>query len=149
MTHEEKTALVSLFVTILVFGYYALRFSGLYAEGYFTGEDAFVKTGWEILYLIGYGIIAQIIGQIAFSILYAIATNDAKPSFVVDERDKLINLKGVRWGYGATGAGLTLCFVALAMGWDPVLVFNLVIFSIAIGATLETLVRVILYRIGG
>jgi len=148
MTHEEKNAIVSLFVTVLVFGYYGFRFSGLYAEGYFTGDDAMTRTGWEILYLIGYGIIAQIIGQISFAIIYAIATNDPKPSFLVDERDKLITLKGVRYGYAVMGGGLTLSFIALAIGWDPVIVFNMVVFSLAFGAAVETLVKVALYRVG-
>lgn len=148
MTHEEKNAIVSLIVTILVFGYYGFRFSGLYAEGYFTGPDAMTRTGWEILYLIGYGIIAQIIGQILFAIIVAIVTNDRKPSFLIDERDRMITLRGVRYGYGVTGGALTLCFIALAMGWDPVIVFNMVVFSIAAGATIETLVKVALYRMG-
>lgn len=149
MSYEEKNALISLIVTIGVFGYYGLRFSGLYAEGYFTGPDAMTRTGWEILYLIGYGIIAQIIGQIVLTIVFSILSNDPKPSFVIDERDRQIGLRGMRIGYGFAGTGVTLSMVALAFGWDPVIVFNLVIFSIAAGAFTETLAKVLLYRIGG
>ncbi|MGR3722672.1 hypothetical protein [Abyssibius alkaniclasticus] len=149
MSYEEKNSIISLIVTIGVFGYYGVRFSGLYAEGYFTGPEAMTRTGWEILYLIGYGIIAQIIGQIVLTILFSILANDPKPSFVVDERDRLISLRGVRFGYAFAGGGVTLSIVALAFGWDPVIVFNLVIFSIAAGAFVETLVKVVLYRIGG
>jgi len=148
MSHEEKNAIVSLIVTLVVFGYYGFRFSGLYAEGYFAGPDAMTRTGWEILYLIGYGIIAQIIGQIVFAIIFAIITNDRKPSSLIDERDRMITLRGVRYGYGFMGGGVTLCFLALAIGWDPVIVFNLILFSIAAGAAVETLVKVVMYRIG-
>ncbi|MEX0971332.1 MAG: hypothetical protein WD046_12890 [Paracoccaceae bacterium] len=149
MSFEERNAVISLIVTVGVFGYYGFRFSGLYGEGYFTGPDAMTRTGWEILYLIGYGVIAQIVGQIVLSIVFSILANDSNPSFRIDERDRQISLRGVRFGYGVAGGGITLSMVALAYGWDPVIVFNLVIFSLAAGALVETLVKVVLYRIGG
>lgn len=149
MTHEEKNAYVSLVVTLLVFTYFGRHFAGLYSEGYFVGDEAMVRLGWEIIYLIGYGIAAQVIGLIGFAIVYAIITNDHKPSFIVDERDKLITLKAVRIGYGFAGAGMMIAFIALAMGYDPILVFTAIVLSLALGGLMENLSKIILYRMGG
>lgn len=149
MSFEEKNSIISLFTAVVVFGSYGFYLSGQFAAGYYDSPDAFTRAGRTILWLIGTGIVVQILSHILFSILFAIVTNDPKPSFRVDERDRQISFRGSKVGYGFSGTGITASMVALAVGWDPVLVFNLVVFSIAAGNILECLVKVVLYRIGG
>jgi hypothetical protein len=148
MTYQEKNAITSLISTFIVFGIYYFQIFQFYQAGRFDAADANSFLGKAILVLIFGGIVVTIITAIVFNILHAIATNDPKPSFVVDERDQMIELRSTRVSYYVMGAGFVCSMGVLAMGHSPILVFNLIVTSFGIGATIEGVMRLIYYRRG-
>ncbi len=148
MPHQEKNIYASLISAALIFGAYFWYVYALYQDGGFDGADANSLIGKSILGLIIGGIIINIIMHIVINIIFAALENDPKPSFVVDERDKLIELRALRVSYYIFGAGYVASMIALAMGQTTFMVFNLIILSCAIATVTEALFQLALYRRG-
>ncbi len=148
MPYQEKSAIISVFVGVIIFALYFYFTWQNFQSGLFEGADAGAQIGRSILWLIGGGIILNIIAHIGFSIIHAIVTNDQKPSFVVDERDKLIELLSLRFAYYIFGAGFLISMIALALNQSFFIVFNIIIFSAFIASLVEGLMQIFLYRRG-
>ncbi len=149
MSYNEKNNYVELFSTLAVFGYYFLHTSQLIMEGAFTGADASRLLGQSILWLLGASVVVHVIAQVVFAIGMAVITRDHNPSYVIDERDQMIELKGMRVGYFVSGGGFVCSMIALAMGYDVALVFYFVVAAFALGSIGDNLTRIIMYRMGG
>lgn len=134
MTHLQRNNVAAILSTLLVFGIYALRLPGQIASGRFDGPDGFAELGGSVLWLIGTGIVVTIVVTILTSIIYAIATNQPKPSFVIDERDRLIELRGVKVMAMASGISFVFAMMALALGYSPFSAFHIIIFGFAFGS---------------
>ena len=148
MPYQEKSAIISIFCGVIIFAFYSYFTLQNYQNGLFEGADAGVQIGKSILWLIGGGIILNIIAHIGFSIIHAIITNDQKPSFVVDERDKLIELRALRFAYYIFGAGFLVSMIALAFNQSFFIAFNILIFSAFVASLVEGLMQIFLYRRG-
>ncbi len=148
MTYQEKNVAVSLISGVIVFALYAYFTRQMYQAGVFEGPGAGAQIGKSILWLIFGGIIVHIIAQIIFSIAHAIITKEAKPSSVVDERDRLIELRALRVAYYIIGAGFVGAMIALALEQTYFLTFNIMIFSFFAASVVEGLVQLFLYRRG-
>jgi hypothetical protein len=133
---------------VLVFGIYYAVVIQMVQDGCFDEADATALLGKSILLLIIGGIVLNIIMAIVFNIVFAIAENESQPSFVVDERDKLIELRGLRISFYITGAGVILAMGALALGQSALLVFNLIVASFALGDVIGNIVMLRIYRRG-
>ncbi len=148
MSHQVRTTYASLFSGILIFVLYFWRISYLNGQGRFDGPDAMAVLAKTFLLMIPGGIILTIISMILTSIIFAIATNDAKPSFVVDERDRMIELRALRVSYYIFGAGFIGAMVALALGQTVFTVFNLIIAAMMLATIAEGLIQLALHRRG-
>ena len=148
MSHQEKNNYASLISTILVFGYYLWHVSGMFRAGEFAGAHATSLIGKSILVLIVGSIIVNIVVHILFEIFHAIITRDPEPSLVVDERDKLIELRALRISHYILGAGFVFAMGALALEQSPFMVFYLLIFSFAVSSLAENIIQLFLYRRG-
>ncbi|MCF6326345.1 MAG: hypothetical protein L3J21_03520 [Devosiaceae bacterium] len=148
MPYQEKSAIVSLVSGVIVFALYYYFIRQMYQAGTFEGPGAGAEIGKSILWLIFGGIVVNIIGHIVFSIIYAIANKEADPSIVIDERDKLIELRALRVAYYIFGAGFVAAMIALAVGQTYFLTFNILIFSFFIAGVAEVLMQLFLYRRG-
>jgi hypothetical protein len=148
MTHKEKSIIVALISSFLVFGIYVWLILGMYQSGRFDGSDAAALMGKSILLLILAGIAVNIAVTITFHILFAIATNDPKPSFLVDERDKLIELKGMQAMVVTFGFGLVAAMAVLALGTAPHTVFLGIIVTMFAASAADDITRLYLYRRG-
>lgn len=148
MPHEQKSVLATLFTTILVFGYFFLEFQSMSQSGILAQPDAGAIVGKAILWLIGASVVINIVAHILMSIIFAIATNDSNPSFVVDERDKIIEMKGMRISFITFGIGFVASIIALATGTTPAVVFILIIYCCAAASITDSLARLYLYRRG-
>ena len=74
-------------------------------------------------------IAGNIITNIVINIVHAIKTQkDEEVRFIEDERDKLIELKGVRVSYIAFSIGVFLSMLTFALGQPPLVMFSLIIF---------------------
>jgi len=90
----------------------------------------------------------MIIGTILFSIVFAIATHDPKPSFIVDERDNLFSRRSILAVVIFAGGGFLVSIAGLAWGWSALLAFNVIYFSFATGSFAGDLTKLISYRRG-
>jgi len=148
MSFEQKNIYVSLFSGTLVFAIYFWRVSAMFADGRFDAADASSLIGKSILLLMAGGIALHIAATFLFNILYAIAANEPDQSFLVDERDRDFELRALRIAYHSFGAGYVISMIALALGYTPFVVFNLIIFSCFVSTTAEGLARLFFYRRG-
>ena len=148
MNHQVRTTYASLFSGILIFVFYFWRISYLSGQGRFEGPDAMPLLAKTFLLMIPGGIVITIVSMILSSIIFAIATNDAKPSFVIDERDRLIELRALRISYYIFGAGFICSMTALALGYTAFTVFNLIIGSMMLATISEGLIQLAMHRRG-
>lgn len=149
MPYEAKNIYAALISSVLIFGIYYIVVSGMYADGRFEGGDAMSLLAKVILMVMAGGILLHIVVTIALHIILAISAREEKPSFVVDERDKMIELRGLQVSYYVFGAGFVGTLIAMAYGASPFAVFNLLFASCAMAAFTEGLLRLYLYRRGG
>lgn len=148
MTHEERTNLMSILTGLLVISYIGWSVYSKAEAGVFAGPDALMIWARTVLWAIPIGIIMMIVMMIFFNIVYAIATNNPKPSFVVDERDQSIKIWGLRVTGGAISTGFIISLLGLALGWSAFVAVNVIFFSLAIGDLLGGLTKLVLYRRG-
>lgn len=147
MSYNERNNIVSLSSNLLLFGIYFARIFQMYQSG--DVNSAAVFSLWATILVLG--IVAQIastiIAAIVFNIVSMVKTNQEEPT-IADERDNLIELKGSRNAYYVLSVGVLLSMLALIMNMSPLLMFNMLIFSALISATIGDLSRLYLYRRG-
>ncbi len=148
MNFEVKNIYAGFASMIIIFSIYFSVVIRMYGEGRFEGPEGMALLGKMILVLMAGGIVLHILMVILANILLAILQNDPEPSFVVDERDKLIELRGLRVSYYIFGAGYVVAMIALAMGVAAFWVFNLLLVFCALSALTEGVVKLVLYRRG-
>jgi len=148
MTYQHKTAMASLIATVLVYTIYTLTVLPMYFSGGFDGAEGARALGWAVLTVIGVAIVANILATILFSILHAIVTREPKPSFVVDERDRLFEMQGLRAFLYSGGLGFLLAMIFLSQGATFFVVIHLILFGFATGDVLSNVMRHKLYRQG-
>jgi hypothetical protein len=148
MSHQEKGAIVSLISALIVFVLYALYALDLYQDGHFSGPEASSLVGKSAFLMIIVGIGVRIVVQILFSVTEAIVTQE-KDHPVTDERDKLIELKGMQIAF------ISFCFSFLAlMGilaldmLSPHMVILLTILSLYLASIVADSIKIFLYRRG-
>ncbi len=148
MNFEVKNTYAGIASTVMIFAIYYIVASGMYAAGRFEGPEGLALLGKAILALMAGGIVMHIVMLILANIVFAIIQRDPKPSFVVDERDKLIELRGLRVSYYVFGAGYVASMIAMAMGMGAFGVFNLLLAFCALSALVEAVLRLVLYHRG-
>jgi len=148
MTHQERNNLVAIINSLLVTGFFATRIFQMYQQGAFEGPDGLAIWAQTVLWIIPASIIGSIVLTILFNIFYAIATNNSKPSFVVDERDKMLSNRSMITTMIVVSAGFILSLVALAFGWPSFVVLNMILLSFAVGDLIGSLVKLVMYRWG-
>ncbi len=148
MPQQEKTAIVSLFSITIVFGFYLYFTRQNYQAGLFDAPDANALIGKSILWLIFGGVVFQLIAQIVFNIIYAIITKDANTSSLIDERDKLIELRTLRIAYYIIFVGFITTMIALAMGQSIFISIHFLLSFTVIAGIVESLMQIFFYRRG-
>lgn len=146
MTYQERQAVGNLMAGILIFGVYFYWIWRAIDGGLLDTASAATTIGRGILVLIIGGIIVTIGVQILTSIGISIINRDPEPSFVVDERDRLLELRAMRVSYIITGIGFVASMVALALGSMPLVVSQYIVLSFAVGTLFESILMLIFYR---
>jgi DMSO/TMAO reductase YedYZ heme-binding membrane subunit len=148
MSFLHKNIYAYLFSTVLVFGVYFWRMAVMYQDGRFDGADATSLLGQSVLILIAVTILLTLVSSIVFNNLLAIKMCDHGSSYVIDERDRQIELRGMRISEIVTGIGFMLAMAALALGQEPFLVFNIIVFGFASASVAGGVAKLFLYRRG-
>jgi len=164
MSYHEKKTIVSILTGILLLTAYSIYSLGKVQSGMADVDDLkFWAT--TILIFIGIGIVASIIIQIVFHILLSIAIaikeqvkngtcddeeieKNLELEMVEDEMDKLIELKSMKVGFVIVIIGFVLAMVSLVLNYAPVVMINILFFSLGIGSIIGSVTQIYFYRRG-
>ena len=148
MSYQEQRVAVSLITALIVFTAYALYMFGLFQDGRFEGPDANSLVGKSTFVLIGASIVVTIVVQILFAIIHAIVTRE-RDDYIVDERDRLIELRSMKVGFIAFSIGFVAAMGLLALDMlAAYAIFLLIIASMFLANVVGDVTKLFLYRRG-
>lgn len=147
MTYHEKSIAIALSILVLMYGVYGVALYEMFQDGRFASPDATSLLGKSILALMAGVFVVTVVVRIGVTVVEAIAARDAHP-VITDERDKLIELRGLRISHFVFAGGFVLSMIALAFGEPPFVVINLVICALGAGEVSGSLGQLYLYRRG-
>ena len=164
MSYQEKRTITTIITGLLVLAAYCLYAFNPVRMSTLTPGDL---KPWAVsmLIFIDIGVGASIIIQIVFHILLSISIAvkekmnnrdcDDKviektigAEMIEDERDKLIELKASKVGFGVAGGGFLLALLAIVLKYSPVVMLNILFFTMSLGSIIEGFVQLAFYRRG-
>ncbi|MDA3900929.1 MAG: hypothetical protein PF637_10465 [Spirochaetes bacterium] len=161
MAYKEKKTITTIVTGIAVLAAYCYYSFGSTIA--LTDTDAILQhQAITMLKFIGIGIVAMIVIQILFHILYSISLaiasqiktgncNDKEIEKMIalevveDERDKIIELKSLRVGFVFAGIGFVSALVWLVMDGSAIYLLNIIFISFSLGSILEGFTRLYYY----
>lgn len=147
MSSQERSAVVSFITSTLVFVGFAIYLWGLYRSGGLDGPDASAVVGKSVLWMVGISIGLSVVAQVLAIVIHAMVTRE-KPNSFSDERDKLIELKGMQATLIVFSIGYLGAMAALALEVAPYQVFILIISAMFIASIIGDFTRLVIYRMG-
>ena len=149
MSYQEKNTTVSLITYILILGFYLVNLFQMYREEGLVSTRLFSLWAIVIIAAILVNIFASILTNIVLSIVHAIKTKTNESElFIADERDKLIELKGVKASYITFSIGVLLAMLTFVFGQPPLVMFSLIIFFSIAAEIIGDISQIYLYRRG-
>ena len=149
MSNRENSITVSLVSTLIILSYYLVNWLQMYQDVGLDSAQVFRLWAIVIIAAIVLNILGNIITNIVINILHAIKTNsNEEVRLIEDERDKLIELKGVKVTYITFSIGVFLAMLTFVFGQPPLVMFSLIIFFSLLGEIVGDLSQLYLYRRG-
>ncbi len=149
MSYQEKNITVSLVSYLMIAGYYLLNLFKMFQEGGLVSTRLFSLWAIVIIATILVNIIGSILANILLSIVHAIRTRTNETErFIADERDKLIELKGVKASYITFSVGVLLAMLTFVFGQPPLVMFSVIIFFSIAAEIMGDISQIYLYRRG-
>jgi len=147
MAQQEGRTIGYLFSGLVSIGLYFVYGVQQYQAG--TFDSATISSSWgvAVLVVIGVQIVLSIIAAILVSIIEAIRAGEEQPE-LSDERDQLIELRGERLSFYVFGVGYVIAMITLAAGVLPLVMFNLIVFSLLAAGIVGNVRQLYLYRRG-
>jgi uncharacterized membrane protein len=147
MSFQERRAIVSLISSIGITALYSSYMIQRYPDASAYSAEVFHFWGAFFLILIPVTIVAKIIIYIVFSIFNTIATREEEPS-IVDERDRLIELKATRNSLYVFVFGFLVAMGTLVFEMPPSTMFAILIVSGVASEMVSELSQFYFYRRG-
>ncbi len=147
MYPKEKEILVSVIGSVLMFAGYGWYLYQAYLSGNPGLFNDFRFWGRSFLIFIPIAIVVQIIIHIIFAIVNKVVTREDM-EMRNDERDKLIQLKGIRISHWIFTLGFMLAMGSQAIGMMPGVMFLTLISSGFVSAIISELAKIYFYRKG-
>lgn len=147
MTYQEKSSLISIVSTLIVFIGLGMYVFQIYQEGTLQSDEVLSFWGTVFIILTVVTIIFQIIAHIITSTITAAITR-TKESFVKDERDQLIDLKGTRNSHYVFITGFAISMGMLAMNVSASIIFPSLFFFGFLSALIGDVSKLYFYRRG-
>ena len=149
MSYQEKNITVSLVSHLFIMVYYLINLFPIIQSGEWTASTLYGL--WAIV--IGVNILVTIIGSILTNILLTIieAIRSQKyedPRFITDERDHLIELKGIRVSYITFSVGVLISVFAFIFGQPPLMMISLIFVFSILAEIVGDIAQITLYRRG-
>ena len=149
MSYQEKNITVSLVSYILIAGYYLVNLFQMLQEGELVSSKLFGLWATVILATIIVIIIATILTNIVLTIVESIkAKTYETPRFIEDERDKLIELKGMRSSYITFSIGVLISVLFFVFGQPPLVMISMIVFFAIAAEIIGGISQIYLYRRG-
>ncbi len=115
MSYHERNIVTYLITGIIVMTVYSFYMFDVYQPGCWMVPTAGIELGWSAIKLIGGSIIVTIIISVLVSIVNAIVTKESDFD-KADERDKLIDLVGMKVGFITFSIFFVTGMIWLALG---------------------------------
>lgn len=149
MSFGERDATTGLLSMLIAAAMFYLSLSGKYDAGLFDGPDGLQVWARSVLWLILYSIGIAIAVAISFAILYSILTGEKKISDLRDERDHMIEVRGMRIAALITSVGIFAAVLDLAWGGASAMhAFNIILIGCAFAEVVKDLFKIVCYRRG-
>lgn len=149
MSFGERDATTGLISMLLAAAMFYVSLSGQYAAGLFDGPDGLQVWARAVLWLILYSIGIAIAVAIGFAILYSILTGEKKLSDLRDERDRMIEVRGMRIASVITSVGIFAAVLDLAWGGASAMrAFNIILIGCSFAEVVKDLFKIVCYRRG-
>jgi hypothetical protein len=149
MSYQEKNITVSLVCNLMILGYFLVNIYLMVQQGGLVSTRVFTLWAVVILAAILVNIIASILTNILLAIFHAIRTRSDKPeSFIADERDQLIGLKGFKVSYITFSLGVLAAMLSFVAGQPGLVMFSLLIFFSLTAEVAGDVAQIYLYRRG-
>ena len=149
MSYQEKNITVSLVSQMMILSFYLANWFQMYQEEGLNSAKIFVLWGAVIMVAIIVNIAGSILTNIVLSIVHAIKTKgNEEERFIADERDKLIELKGIKVSYITFFIGVLLAMLTFVFGQPPLVMFSLLILFSFVAEIIGDISQIYLYRRG-
>lgn len=149
MSYQEKNITVSLVSHLLIAVYYVVNLIPMIQTGDLIAEKLYGLWVIAIVVNIITNIVASILTNIVLTIVEAIQSRKyEEPRFIADERDKLIELKGIQISYVTFSIGVLISALAYLSGQHPFLMISGIVFSGILAEIVGDISQISLYRKG-
>ncbi|MCK4711810.1 MAG: hypothetical protein KAT26_02900 [Marinosulfonomonas sp.] len=148
MSFQEKNIVASLIAMSLVLAVFYPRIQGLYQSGQFNNAEGLVLLGKNGLYFFGAVIVANVVTLVLLYILHAVFTGGETLSDMVDERDKMIERRGMQIFGACVAVGIISAMLALTFSVGAVPVFFIILLSLAFGELVSGVAKLAMFRLG-
>ena len=149
MSYQEKNITVSFVSHLLIVAYYLVNLFQMFQEGGLVSTRLFILWAIVIIAAIIVNIIGGILTNIVLSIVHAMKTRSAeKERFMADERDRSIELKGVKASYITFSIGVLLSMLTFVFGQPPLVMFSLLVFFSIAAELIGDISQLYFYRRG-
>jgi heme/copper-type cytochrome/quinol oxidase subunit 2 len=149
MSFGERDAITGLLTTLIVAAMFYVRLSGQYEAGLYDGPDGMSIWARSVLWMIAVSIAVAIAVSIAFTILYVIVTGEKKPQDLRDERDRMIEIRGMRIGAVLISIGIVAAIMDMAWGGASALrAFTIILIGCSLSEIIKDSFKIICYRRG-
>lgn len=148
MSFQEKNIVASIVTMLLVLAIFYPRVQAIYHSGQFDGPEGLILLGKTGLYFVGASVIGNISALILLNVLHVAMTGDSSPSSLVDERDKMIERRGMQIFGAVVGIGIVSAMIALALGVAAVPVFFIILLSFALAELVSGFAKMAMFRLG-
>ncbi len=148
MSFEERSAWSAILSGVVAYFLFGRPIWNGTVTGAYEGADGMSLWAWDVIWLIGGGVILAVGMLILFNIAYAIATGQRRLQFLSDERDARINTRGAAVSLAVISGGFLVAVVLLAMGWSVLAALNTMLIGMAIAGFGSEMCRIAVYRLG-
>ncbi|MGJ8527943.1 hypothetical protein [Maritalea sp.] len=147
MSFHERNIVTYLVTGFIVMVVYSFHMYDQYQAGIFDGPDAGSAIGWATLKMIAGSIIVNIVVSILVAIISGIVSRETAMD-AADERDKLIDLVGMKVGFIVFSTFFVGSIIWLAFGAPMAYVLIASVYAMFIASLVEGSTRMVLYRRG-
>ena len=147
MSYNERRTIASAISTIVITALYFAYVRARYPAASPYSPEVFHFWGSSILILLPVSTAANIAVQIAASIGHSMATNE-KETRLLDERDKLIELRSTRYALYVFALGFLLAMGSLVLNQPPSVMFIVLIASGFLAGMVGYISQLYFYRRG-